>query len=129
MTLEHRDAIRAVIRGPISAMTAILSVEAVEQREIWKFWLDSLAPYRPDEISAALIRFARSGARYPNPQAIIDLIETERQPTYRRLLTLQRQAKEMEEEAELQARRKARPSPERAAEIMREAAGQDDLDG
>lgn len=76
---ERDRRIKDVIRGPISAMTALHLLGEREKTEAWRFWVDSLKPYPPNWIEDAFKFFARNGGgRYPNPQNIIEIINKRR---------------------------------------------------
>lgn len=72
---DRDDAIRACIRGPLMAMTAMHMMPEREGREAVAFWVEVLRPYQVDQIGQAFTHFARtSGGKYPSPQAIIETI-------------------------------------------------------
>lgn len=73
---ERDAAIKAAIRGPLTAMTAMHLSSAQDAKEALAFWVDALRPYHVEQIKAAFLFFARSGGgKYPSPQAIIATIE------------------------------------------------------
>ena len=69
------DEIRATIRGPLTAMTAMHMMQPQEAKEAIAFWVEALRPYTPEQIRFGFVTFSRNaGSKYPSPQAIIEAI-------------------------------------------------------
>lgn len=67
--------IKAAIRGPLTAMTAMHMLPKDQAKEAIAFWVEALKPYREEQILEAFGYFARNaGSKYPSPQAIIETI-------------------------------------------------------
>lgn len=69
-------AIKAAIRGPLMAMTAMHLMSETDAKAVIEFWVNVLRPFTPEQIAEGFTRFAQNGGgRHPNPQLIVAAIK------------------------------------------------------
>lgn len=120
LPIERVQELKTLIAGPVMSMTPILQASPAEQKAMWVFWIEALAPYSADAIRRAFVE-ATKRRDFFNPKLVVSILEAERAEDLKRAARIQREQQEIEA-ARLEAEREV-VSPERKAEIMREVFG------
>lgn len=120
-TSEEREALKDAIYGPVLAMTDISRHPEAAQKEIWRFWLDSLDGFPIVLVRKAFVLFTRSEKRFVSPSDIVQIIQEERGKAGKELARLKQIERKRREEEEYKWRSENRASPEQVKRIIREA--------
>lgn len=119
-TSEEREALKDAIYGPVLTMTDISRHPEAAQKEIWRFWLDSIDGYPIALVRKAFVLFTRSKKRFVSPSDIVQIIEEERGKAGKELARLKQIERKRREEEEYKWRSENRASPEQVKRIIRE---------
>ena len=119
-TSEERKALKDAICGPVLTMTDISRHPEAAQKEIWRFWLDSLEEYPIVLVRKAFVLFTRSNKRFVSPSDIVQIIQEERRKAAKDLARIKECERQQREEEEYRWRRDHRVSREQVKHILDE---------
>lgn len=101
-------------------MTNFGNLPERDRQEAGRFWIEALAAYRVEEVREAFVTFTRRGG-YPNPQAIVQIIEEKRKEIGRQIAEAKRDLEQRAQWEAEQERKRSIPDMEqkrKAAEAI-----------
>jgi hypothetical protein len=101
-------------------MTDISRHSEIAEKEMWRFWLDSLDGYPIELVRKAFVLFTRSKKRFVSPPDIVQIIQEERGKAGKELARLKQLERKRREEEEYKWRSENRVSPEQTKRILKE---------